>query len=118
MKATTFATILADTAAAAGAAAWQRATTASRLRHLARDLGNARAARLLSHVQGRAMARAATLLPHAVRIRRDLGHPGAHLSLELRRKGRLHVPPSHEGDVLRACRMTRAPAQPMAPAAR
>lgn len=106
----TFAQILVRTRREATHAAWDRALTASRLRHLAQGQGKPRAARVLSRVKGRALALVARLAPDAVRMRRDLAHPGAHLSLQLRQRGRLHVPPAHELELLAgpAGQMTRA----------
>lgn len=104
MPKTSFAQIVAATRWDATLHAWDRAVTASHLRHLAKADGRRHAARTLSGVKGRALERVAQLAPELLRVARDHGTPAAHLSVGLPRHGRLHVPPAAEPGVLAAVR--------------
>jgi len=94
----TMATVVRETADECFCNAWDRARAASRLRHLALQEGNVRAARVFGRMKANAIRCAAEILPERVRItphrvgEHDLalitvGRSGLHLPFEVAPRG-------------------------------
>ncbi len=72
--------------------AWERACTASSLRHVASRNGLGRTAKILSGIKERALRRAAAILPDEIHIGIDSDYQIGLVSVTWRNHGRLHLP--------------------------
>ena len=89
---TTFREILEASREEAAFSAWERARTASRLRHAAQTCGNWRAARRLSQIKRDAIQLVAFILPEQLHVTLDSDHHVGLVSVRLQGHGRLHLP--------------------------
>ena len=88
----TFRDLLEQTRKQAAGLAWERAKLASSMRHHAAATGQRGAARALASVKRRAVTRAISLMPRAIRVSVDEDYHVGLLSISWRGHGRLHLP--------------------------
>lgn len=89
---TTFREIFESSREEAAFSAWDRAQTASRMRHVAQGRGNWRAARCLSRIKREAIQLVASILPEKLRVTLDSEWHMGLVSVRLEGRGRLHLP--------------------------